>query len=186
MPGADQTIRRKVEDLYQKYGIGYLRNELRRLDPEYFEVVDQANPNRLKRALEVCMATGRTFTSFRKDEPAPRPFNILKIGINRPRHELFERIARRTDQMIDQGLVEEVRSLLPFRYLNALNTVGYKEIFDYLDEQVTLDKAVENIKTNTRRYAKRQLTWFKRDKEIRWFMPEHEEEILEYIKNSIE
>lgn len=186
MPGADPGIRMKVEELYQKYGIEYLQNELRRLDPEYFAVVDKANPNRLKRALEVCLATGRTFTSFRKDEPALRPFNILKVGVNRPRHELFDRIARRTGQMIDQGLVEEVRGLLPFRHLNALNTVGYKEIFDYLDEKVTLEQAIENMKTNTRRYAKRQLTWFKRDKEIRWFLPEHVEEILEYIKNQID
>ena len=184
MPEADMKIREAVDVKYREQGIVFLQNELERLDPEYFAVVDRNNPNRMKRAIEVCMATGNTFTSFRVRKNKPRDFNIIKIGLNRPRAELFDRISRRTEQMIENGLEQEVRGLLPYRNLNALNTVGYKEIFEFLDEKVTLDQAIENIKTSTRRYAKRQLTWFKRDKDIRWFMPENTEEILRYINET--
>jgi tRNA dimethylallyltransferase len=145
--------------------------------------VDKANPNRLMRALEVCITTGETFTSLRKNQSKARDFNIIKIGLNRPREELFENISARAERMIADGLVEEVTALLPFRHHNALNTVGYKEIFDFLDKKVTLERAIENIKTNTRRYAKRQLTWFKRDKEIRWFLPEETEDIIRYSES---
>ena len=182
LPGADKKIRRQVDAAYREQGIAFLQHELRRLDPEYFNRVDKSNPNRMKRAIEVCLSTGKTFSSFRVQEEKSRPFQIVKIGLNRPRHELFRNIGRRTDQMMVDGLVDEVKSLLPFRHLNALNTVGYKEIFSYLDGDMTLDQAVEKIKTHTRRYARRQLTWFKKDKEIRWFLPEQVGEIADYIE----
>ena len=185
MPDADMELRQSIQSQFQEEGIEYLQEQLKALDPEYYQVVDKANPNRLKRAIEVCRQTGRTFTSFRKGREVERNFAIVKIGLNMPRPELFERIALRTDAMIGQGLVEEVKSLQDFKHLNALNTVGYKEIFDYLDGNLTLDRAIENIKTNTRRYAKRQLTWLKRDEEIEWFRPSQIEEIFRYIESNI-
>lgn len=181
IPDTDMLIRDEVDMKYKTQGIEFLQKELARLDPEYFALVDKNNPNRMKRAIEVCLTSGQTFTSFRMRQKKTRDFNIIKIGLNRPRTELFERISRRTQQMIELGLVEEARGLLPYRDLNALNTVGYKEIFEYLDEKVSLGQAIENIKTNTRRYAKRQLTWFKRDKEIRWFMPEDLEGMINFV-----
>jgi len=181
MPDADQKIRNEVAELFQEQGINYLREKLQQLDAEYFEIVDKANPNRMRRAIEVCMQTGRTFTSFRVKKITPRNFSILKIGINRPREELFENIDLRTEQMIAYGLLDEVKNLQPYRELNALKTVGYKEIFEYFDGDISLAQAIENIKTNTRRYAKRQLTWFKRDKNIRWFLPGQFDDIIEYI-----
>lgn len=183
MPDFDKTLRDQVEAEYQENGIEFLREKLAELDPEYFEKVDKDNPNRMKRAIEVCMQTGRTFTSFRVRKARPRNFGIIKVGINRPREELFRNISLRTDAMIENGLVEEVKSLLPFRELNALNTVGYKEIFQFLDGEINLNQAIGNIKTNTRRYAKRQLTWFKRYQEIRWFLPENFDEIVSHINS---
>lgn len=185
MPDADMELRQSIHNQFQEMGIEYLQEQLKALDPEYYQVVDKANPNRLKRAIEVCRQTGRTFTSFRMGREVERDFAIVKIALNMPRPELFERIAQRTDAMIAQGLVEEVESLQDFRYLNALNTVGYKEMFDYLDGNITLDRAIENIKTNTRRYAKRQLTWLKRDKQIEWFRPSQIEEVIRYIESNI-
>lgn len=183
IPDADMKIREEVDVKYREQGIEFLQKELAHLDPEYFAMVDKNNPNRMKRAIEVCLASGKPFTSFRVSQNKARDFNIIKIGLNRPRAELFERISRRTQKMIEKGLVEEVKSLLPYRDLNALNTVGYKEIFAYLDGETCLDRAIENIKTSTRRYAKRQLTWFKRDKEIRWFLPEDSGGMIEFIEN---
>ncbi|MCF8366796.1 MAG: tRNA (adenosine(37)-N6)-dimethylallyltransferase MiaA [Bacteroidales bacterium] len=185
MPDYDPEIRLRVEALLREKGINFLREELARLDPEYYNQVDKANPNRLKRALEICLQTGKTFTSFRNQKKKPRNFRVVKVGINRPREELYESISRRTEAMIEQGLVEEVKSMLPHQSLNALNTVGYKEIFEYLAGEVSLTEAIENIKTNTRRYAKRQLTWFRRDKEIRWFLPEAFDEIVGYIEGEV-
>jgi tRNA dimethylallyltransferase len=185
MPDPDINLRKQIEESYLEKGIEYLRQKLAALDPEYFGVVDNANPNRMKRAIEVCLQTGRTYTSFRVKKPEERNFRTIKIGINRPRQELFDRIEKRTDAMISHGLVGEVKGLIPHRHLNALKTVGYKEIFEYLDGEVTLTRAIENIKTNTRRYARRQLTWFKRDKEIRWFLPEDYSNILEYINSRV-
>jgi tRNA dimethylallyltransferase len=181
IPDADMKIRDEVDQKYRELGIDFLQRELERLDPEYYDMVDKNNPNRMKRAIEVCLSSGKTYSSFRVRKTNPRDFNIVKVGLNRPRAALFERISQRTELMIKKGLVEEVKSLLPYRDLNALNTVGYKEIFQYLDREVTLGQAIENIKTNTRRYAKRQLTWFKRDKEIRWFLPEDLEGLIEFI-----
>ncbi len=183
LPDPDPQLRKKIKKLFAEKGITYLQEKLKTLDPEYFEIVDKANPNRLMRAIEVCISTGQTFTSLRRNKPRLRDFNIIKIGLNRPREELFENIARRTDQMMESDLLKEVKSLMKFRHVNALNTVGYKEIFDFIDGKVTLERAVENIKTNTRRYAKRQLTWFKRDSEIKWFLPEETQQIIQYIES---
>ena len=185
LPLIEDALREKVKNWHQELGIGFLQEKLQHLDPEYYGIVDQANPKRLMRAIEVCLATGQTFTSLRKNETKNRDFDIIKIGLNRPRAELFENISLRTEKMITDGLVEEVKSLQAFRELNALNTVGYKEIFDYLDSKTTLEQAIENIKTNTRRYAKRQLTWFKRDGEMRWFMPEDAEGLISFIEDQI-
>jgi tRNA dimethylallyltransferase len=182
LPDPDDALRAEIKRWHAEKGLTFLQEKLRQFDPEYYEIVDKANPNRLMRALEVCITTGQTFTSLRKNKSKPREFNIIKIGLNRPREELFSNISRRTDKMINDGLVDEVKSLATFRHHNALNTVGYKEIFDFLDKKLTLERAIENIKTNTRRYAKRQLTWFKRDKEIQWFLPEETGQMISYIE----
>ncbi|MFP4471120.1 MAG: tRNA (adenosine(37)-N6)-dimethylallyltransferase MiaA [Bacteroidales bacterium] len=181
LPDPDEGLRRRIRGWHRDLGIGYLQEKLKNLDPEYFRQVDKANPNRLMRAIEVCLLTGQTYSSLRTNKKRERDFNIIKIGLNRPRNELFEQIGRRTHQMIADDLVEEVKSLAKFRNLNALNSVGYKEIFEYLDGSVPLEQAVENIKTNTRRYAKRQLTWFRRDEEIEWFLPEEIRRMTEFI-----
>lgn len=186
LPDPDEEIRSAIKSSFQEKGIGHLQQQLQTLDPQYFDIVDKANPNRLMRAIEVCLATGTTFSSLRKNQPKPRNFSIIKIGLNRPRNELFENISQRTDKMIAEGLVEEVKSLTPFRDLNALNTVGYKEIFDFFDGKITLDQAITNIKTSTRRYAKRQLTWFKRDETIQWFPPGDLSEIIEFIEKRLD
>jgi tRNA dimethylallyltransferase len=185
LPDPDEKLRNETKRALQEKGIEYLQQQLQQLDPEYYAIVDKANPNRLMRAIEVCLATGNTFSSLRKNQPKPRDFIIIKIGLNRPRNELFENIALRTDKMMATGLVDEVKSLLPFRQLNALNTVGYKEIFDYLDGKTTLEQAITNIKTNTRRYAKRQLTWFKRDESIQWFLPGEVQQIISFIEDNV-
>lgn len=185
LPDPDEKLRAEIKSWHSEKGLEFLQEKLRELDPEYFEIVDKANPNRLMRALEVCITTGETYTSLRKNKSKPRDFNIIKIGLNRPREELFENISIRTDQMIAEGLVDEVKSLSPFGHHNALNTVGYKEIFDFLDGKITIERAIENIKTNTRRYAKRQLTWFKRDDGIKWFLPEEMEEMKKFIDSQI-
>ncbi len=185
LPDPDEKLRKTIKDWYAKHGIEFLQAKLKEVDPEYYEIVDRKNPKRIMRALEVCIATGTTFTSLRKNQAKPRDFNIIKIGLNRPRAELFENIGHRTDQMISDGLVEEVKGLAGYRNHNALNTVGYKEIFEFLDGKITLDRAIENIKTNTRRYAKRQLTWFGHDKEITWFMPEDIEQVILFVESKI-
>ena len=185
LPDPDEKLRKTIKTWHTEKGLEFLQEKLKQLDPEYYHIVDKANPKRLMRALEVCITTGATFTSLRKNQSKPRDFNIIKIGINRPRKELFETISLRTDQMINNGLVDEVKSLAKFRNHNALNTVGYKEIFDFLEDKITLGQAIENIKTNTRRYAKRQLTWFKRDKEIKWFLPEEIGSIISYIESEL-
>ncbi|NCC73899.1 MAG: tRNA (adenosine(37)-N6)-dimethylallyltransferase MiaA [Sphingobacteriia bacterium] len=182
LPDPDKEIRSEIEKLYSERGITYLQDELLKLDPEYFKIVDKSNPNRLKRAVEVCLLTGKTYTSLRLNQPKQRPFDIIKIGLNLPREELFERISIRTGQMIADGLVNEVKKLTGHRNLNAMNTVGYKEILEYLNEKISLGQAVTNIKTNTRRYAKRQLTWFKKDKNINWFSPFETDEIIQLIE----
>ncbi len=174
IPEADEGIRAELNELFATRGIEPLLQELKAKDPEYYSLVDKCNHIRLIRALEVCRATGKTFSSFRKQDKAQRKFEIVKIGIRRKRENLLERIYKRVDLMMEQGLLAEVESLLPLRDYPALNSVGYKELFEYLDGKTTLSQAVENIKINTRRYAKRQMTWFCKDKEIQWFDAEKE------------
>jgi len=183
LPDPDMSLRNQLKKTIQSEGLESMRNQLKQLDPEYYNKVDLNNPNRILRALEVCIKTGKSYSSFRKNESKPRNFKIIKIGLDRPREELFSIIEKRVDLMIEEGLVDEVNSLKKFRHMNALNTVGYKEIFNYLDGERSLDKAIEKIKTNTRRYAKRQLTWFKRDEEIEWYEPDDEEGVLKYIQS---
>lgn len=171
MPNIDPENRQRVNVLYKEQGIEALQQELQRLDPEYWSVVDQKNPRRLQRALEVCYQTGNTFTSFRTASKAKRDFNIQKYALLWERNELNNRINQRVERMLSQGLVDEARSLYPHRELNALNTVGYKELFDYFDGKISLMEAVEQIKLNTRHYAKRQMTWLRRDPEYQWINP---------------
>ena len=166
---------------YQEEGLEALCEDLKRLDPEHYEVVDKQNYRRVIHALEICYQTGRTYTSFRTQKKKERPFNIVKIGLNRDREELYQRINQRVDEMMENGLLDEVRGLYDKRSVNALNTVGYKELFDYLDGRWPLEEAVERIKGNTRRYARKQLTWFKRDENVKWFHPDQQMEIMNYI-----
>ena len=172
MPDTDPAIRLQLNELLKAEGIGILQQRLSELDPEYYKEVDQKNPVRLQRALEVCIQTGKPYSYFRMKVKKERDFNIIKIGIETDKVLLNKRIEERVDHMMAAGQLEEVKSLLPFRQYNALNTVGYKELFAYLDGTISLEQAVINIKTNTRQYAKRQLTWFRKDSEIQWFLPE--------------
>ena len=181
IPTIDDQTRTMMKQRLADEGLEALCEELRQRDPEYYEIVDRQNPRRVVHALEICLMTGKTYTSFRKREKRQRPFNIIKIGLNRPREELYDRINRRVDQMMADGLLEEAKALYPRRHLNALNTVGYKELFDYIDGRWPLEEAVERIKGNTRRYARKQLTWFKKDESIRWFHPDETETIIKYI-----
>jgi tRNA dimethylallyltransferase len=183
-PDPAPELRAYLKGIYQDEGLAKLQQMLLENDPEYYSTVDINNPNRLLRALEVCITTGKKFSEQRLNNLKKRDFNIIKIALNLPRPLLFSRIEMRVDQMIANGLVDEVKSLLPYRHLNALNTVGYKEIFQYLDSNIALDQAVTNIKTNTRRYAKRQLTWFNRTDEYTWFEPTQLAEISEYINEA--
>ncbi len=168
LPQASPGIREKLNILLQENSIGYLQERLKLVDPVYYTQVDLSNPQRLIRALEVFESTGKPFSSFRKAKTNKRPFNILKIGIDLPRQILYDRINLRVDQMVKDGLLQEVKALLPHRHLNALNTVGYTELFDYFDGKADLETSISNIKQNTRRFAKRQMTWFRKDDEIRW------------------
>lgn len=172
IPPVDPTIRRHLQLQYELNGIGWLQQEVNLHDPKFYAEGERQNPQRLLRALEVRLSTGRSILSFRSASNRQRPFHIRKIGLDLPREELRRRIDDRVDDMIDQGLVEEVKELLPYRNHNALQTVGYKEIFEYLDGSCSLDEAIVNIKTNTRRYAKRQLTWFRRDPAVQWTDPD--------------
>jgi tRNA dimethylallyltransferase len=181
IPTVDDDTRSTLKRRLAEEGLEALADELRLLDPEHYAIVDRRNPRRVVHALEICLMTGKTYTSFRKAERKQRPFNIVKIGLNRSREELYQRINQRTDQMMADGLVEEARRMMPFRSANALNTVGYKELFDYIDGRWPLEVAVERIKGNTRRYARKQLTWLKRDNEMNWFHPDD----IESIKHQI-
>ena len=168
MPDVQPEIRKKIKNLLAEGGLSALQDEVQRLDPEYFSVVDKQNPRRLQRALEVCYQTGKPFSSFRSGNVAKREFAIKKYALLWDREQLIDRIDRRVDLMMDQGLLEEAKSLYPKRHLNALNTVGYKELFTYLDGQFSLAEAIEQIKIHTRQYAKRQMTWLRRDGEYEW------------------
>ena len=186
IPTIRDDIRNKLKHRYQEEGLEALCEELKRLDPEHYAIVDRQNHRRVIHALEICRQTGRTYTSFRNGQRKERPFHIIKIGLNRHREDLYNRINARVDAMMQQGLLDEARSLYDQRQCNALNTVGYKELFAYMDGQWPLDEAVERIKGNTRRYARKQLTWFKRDPQVRWFHPDKPEEILNYITQQYE
>lgn len=183
IPTIDEHTRSNMKRRLAEEGLPALVDELKQLDPDHWAIVDKHNPRRVVHALEICHMTGKTYTSFRKSQKKERPFNIVKIGLNRPREELYERINRRVDKMMADGLLEEARSVYPKRHLNALNTVGYKELFNYIDGIWTLDEAVERIKGNTRRYCRKQLTWLKRDADIRWVHPDNIEEIIKYIES---
>lgn len=181
IPTVDEKTRTLMKRRLAEEGLEKLVEELRRIDPEHYEVVDRQNPRRVVHALEICHMTGQTYTSFRKAEKKQRPFEIIKIGLNREREELYNRINRRVDSMMEQGLLKEAEEMLPYRQANALNTVGYKELFSYFDGIWELNEAVERIKGNTRRYARKQLTWFKRDQQMKWFHPDEQEQIMKYI-----
>lgn len=183
IPTVPDDIRTEMKQRLESEGLEALGDELKRLDPEYHAIVDLKNPRRVLHALEICHSTGRTYTSFRVRACKPRPFNIIKIGLNIPRPRLFERINGRVDKMIAEGLVDEARELYPQRGLTALNTVGYNEMFKYFDGEMTLSVAIERMKKNTRVYAKKQLTWYKRDEEMTWFGPDDFDSIVEYIKS---
>ena len=186
IPTIDDQTRETMKRRLKEEGLEALCEELRGLDPEYYDIVDRQNPRRVVHALEICTMTGQTYTSFRKKERRERPFRIIKIGLNRPREELYQRINARVDQMMKDGLLDEVKALYPKKELNALNTVGYKELFDYLDGCWPLEEAVERIKGNTRRYARKQLTWYKKDEQIRWFHPDDKQAIMNYISQDYE
>jgi len=181
LPRVDPEIRKKLTEQYEKEGIQSLRHDLKKLDPDYYEMVDLKNPKRLLKALEITVMTGKPYSSFLTRPKKERPFNILKIGLNRDREELYEDINKRVDEMIDKGLTEEAKELYKNKGANALNTVGYKELFEYFDGNITYKRAIELIKRNTRHYAKRQLTWFSKDEEIVWFHPAEKAKIREYI-----
>jgi tRNA dimethylallyltransferase len=183
LPDPDDATRGSLKQLFETGGIAALRNKLKKLDPDYYASADTDNPKRLLRALEVCLTTGKPYSSLRKNKPKPRNFRILKIGLAMDKEELYERINTRVDQMLKAGLEKEAKQLFPFRHLNALNTVGYKELFEYFDGKITREQAVTDIKTHSRRYAKRQMTWFRKDEEIRWFHPGEFEQIVDHIKS---
>lgn len=185
IPTIDEQTRQWMKQRLHDEGLPALVEELRQLDPIHYEYVDKNNPRRVVHALEICHMTGKTYTSFRTNKIKERPFQILKIGLNLPREELYQRINQRVLNMIQEGWVEEALKVYPKRELNSLHTVGYRELFDYLDGLYTLDEAIEKIQSNTRRYMRKQLTWFKRDQKIRWFSPNNIEEIINYISKSI-
>lgn len=185
IPTVDTETRQLMLYKYETEGLERLCSELKLLDPEYYKIVDLKNPKRVVHALEICYMTGKTYTSFRTQQKKGRSFRIIKIGLTRDREELYQRINRRVEQMITDGLVEEARRVYPYRTLNSLNTVGYKEIFKYLDGEWTLPFAIEKIQQNSRIYSRKQMTWFKRDQDIHWFHPEQETEILMYLRSQL-
>ena len=183
IPTVDKETRELMMKRYEEEGLEKLCAELKILDPEYYKIVDLKNPKRVIHALEICYITGKTYTSFRTQNTKKRPFRIIKIGLRREREELYDRINRRVDEMMQEGLLEEAKSVYEYKHLNSLNTVGYKEMFQYLDGEWTLDFAIEKVKQNSRIYSRKQMTWFKRDTDIAWFHPDQKEEIMNHINN---
>lgn len=181
IPTVDEHTRTLMKQRLSGEGLPTLVAELKRLDPEHWEIVDKKNPRRVIHALEICHMTGRTYTSFRTNQIKRRPFNIIKIGLDRDREELYERINNRVLKMMEEGLEDEARVLYPLRGLNALNTVGYKELFTFFDGSINREEAVRQIQSNSRRYMRKQLTWFKHDEQIRWFHPDNIKEIINYL-----
>lgn len=186
MPEISSDIRRMFNELHEKKGINHLAEKLRLVDDEYYNQVDKKNPQRVIRALEVYQATGKPYSSFRKSTQVVRPFHMIKIGLHREREELYTRIDQRMDMMIDQGLFEEAESLYPHKLNNALQTVGYKEIFHFIDGMYDKKECIRLLKRNSRRYAKRQMTWFRKDKDITWFDPEDKKTIITHLKKYID
>ncbi len=185
IPTVDKDTRELMIHRYETEGLDPLCAELRVLDPEYYRIVDLKNPKRVIHALEICYMTGKTYTSFRTRTQKERPFRIVKVGLTRDREELYQRINQRVDEMMKEGLLEEAKRVYPYRQLNSLNTVGYKEIFKYLDGEWDLPFAIEKIKQNSRIYSRKQMTWFKRDTEITWFHPEQKAEVLQFLDSQI-
>lgn len=185
VPTVNDDIRNNLKSRLESEGLDVLVEELHRLDPEHWEIVDRKNPRRILHALEICHQTGLPYSSFMKKEKKARPFNIIKVGLTRPREELYERINKRVLDMISEGLLEEARHVYPQRHLNSLNTVGFKEMFAYFDGTIDLDEAIRQIQSNSRRYMRKQETWFKRSSDIRWFHPSDVKEIIKYIDKSL-
>jgi tRNA dimethylallyltransferase len=185
LPAASEEIRDQLNKLFAENGIEFLQDRLKKIDPLYYEEVDIFNPQRIIRALEVFESTGKKFSSLRTNLKKQRPFNIVKIGLNTDREKLYERINLRVDQMVRDGLIEEVETLKLFRHLNPLNTVGYSEILNYLEGNGSKEEAIEKIKQNTRRFAKRQITWFKKSEDIKWFEPDEFESIIQYLNSTL-
>ena len=186
IPTVDPEIRDDVIRWYEQNGIEALRQRLLEIDPEYYQIVDLNNPKRLLHAVEIHQMTGQPLTSFQKKTIKERPFRIIKVGINQDRKVLYDRINQRVLKMMDAGLLEEAKTVYPYRRLNSLNTVGYKELFSYLDGECNLDEAIDLIQRNTRKYARKQLTWFRRDEKIKWFEPEQIQEIIEFIESQMD
>lgn len=185
MPTIDNEIRVHILERYKQEGLEVMCQELKLLDPDYYKIVDTKNPKRVIHALEVCYMTGKPYSSFRTRQNKKRPFDIIKIGLQREREELYDRINKRVEAMIENGLIDEVKRVAAFRNCNALNTVGYKEIFQYLDGNWPYERAIEKIKQNTRIYSRKQMTWYKKDPEIRWFHPNDKESIKNFIENEL-
>lgn len=185
LPTVTPELRKELTELYEREGLEPIRARLKLLDPVHYNQVDLKNYKRVIHALEICLMTGKPYSELRTNPQKKRPFNIIKVGLIRDREELYERINRRVDLMMEEGLLEEARRVYPFKHLNSLNTVGYKELFRYFDGEWTLDFAIEKIKQDSRNYARKQMTWFRRDKDIAWFHPDEEEAILHYINTEI-
>lgn len=185
IPSVDDNIRETLQERFDKEGLSGISKELALLDSDYYAIVDKNNHKRIIHALEICLSTGKPYSSFRKNTTKERPFRIIKIGLNMDRQRLYERIDLRVEQMIHDGLIQEALNVYEYKDLNALNTVGYKETFEYLDGLCTLDNAIFRIKSNTHKYCRKQLTWFRRDPNIHWFSPDNIEEIINYINTFI-
>ena len=181
IPTIDNNTRELIKQRYENEGLEALCAELKMLDPDYYNIVDLKNTRRVIHSIEICTMTGKTYTSFRQNKKKDRSFNVIKIGLNRPREELYNRINDRVLKMMDEGMIEEARNVYPLRNLNSLNTVGYKELFEYFDDKISLEEAIRRIQSNTRRYSRKQMTWFQRDEKIKWFSPIDIEEIIKYI-----
>lgn len=186
IPTIDEVTRQGVIRTFQEEGLPALVEELKERDPEHWKIVDKNNPRRVMHAVEICRMTGKTFTSYRTNTTKQRPFQIIKIGLNRPREELYERINQRVLKMVEDGLIEEARRVYPLKGLNALNTVGYKELFRWFEGDIPCEEAIRQIQSNTRQYMRKQLTWFKKDKSIEWFSPDNIEDILNYLDKKIQ
>ena len=185
IPDISDEVRNQVNKLYEEGGLFALQNEVQRLDPEYYNIVDKYNPRRLQRAVEVCYQTGLTYSSFRNNTAKVRDFKIIKVALLWDRNELISRINLRVEKMVSEGLLEEAKAMYPKRHLNSLNTVGYKELFEHFDGKATLNEAIEHIKINTRQYAKRQMTWLRKNNDYQWFTVDEIPEMINYIKSTI-